>query len=347
MTRETKQIIVGVVFAAAVIIGFIISRQFATVDYDSGYHPTMGTFARIVVVSNDKSLAKICAEKALKQIRLVDTLMSDYKKTSDIGHVNRSAFKNPVPVNDSTFEVLQKSITYSKLTDGAFDVTVGPLVDLWKASGKTGTAPKAEELKRAKAKVGFEKLILDEQKKTVQFKVDGMRIDLGGIAKGYAIDRTVELMQQFDILGGMVEIGGEIKVFGKPTRGKAFWLLGIQDPAKASPLTSPAESLIILKLKQNSLATSGDYQQFVLIDDKKFSHIIDTQKARGLENSSSVTIIAKNCTDADALATAVSVMGTEKGLTLIETIPDTEAIIITPNKETKIIKTSGADKYIK
>lgn len=158
MTKETKKIVFGLVFAAIILAGLIISKQSATIDYDSGYHPIMGTFARVVVVSKDKSLAKTCAEAALSQIKLVDDLMSDYKETSDIGHVNRSAFENPVPVNDSTFEVLQKSIACSKLTNGAFDITVGPLVDLWKAAGKTGTAPAAEDLKKRKSQNWLRKI---------------------------------------------------------------------------------------------------------------------------------------------------------------------------------------------
>jgi len=251
-----------------------------------------------------------------------------------------------IKVSDTTYEVLQRSVEFSKLTDGAFDITVGPLVDLFRIAKKTEVATSEEEIMRAKAKVGFEKLILDDPNKTVKFKVEGMRLDLGGIGKGYAVDKAIKAAKKAGALGAMVDIGGHIRCFGTAPRDKSYWLIGLQDP-NLNKDTAGRDILLRLKLVNVAVATSGDYQQFVLIKGKRYSHIINRQTGTSAEGLSSVTIIADNATDADALATAVSVMGAEKGLALIEKLPATEAILITSQPEYKLIKTTGAEKYIK
>ena len=279
--------------------------------------------------------------------------MSDYKSDSQISQVNRSAFKRAVKVSKSTFEVLQRSVDFSRLTEGAFDITVGPLVDLWCSAGKENSAPSDSELAAARSKVGYDKLILDANEMSVRFAVEGMRLDLGGIAKGYAIDKAIEAMQKSGAAGGMVEIGGDVCCFGVPAGGKDNWLVGLQDPSKPVEGISSGELLLALKLKNGAVATSGDYQQLVLIKGREYSHIIDSKTGTSAKGLSSVTVICENAADADTLATAVSVMGAEKGLALIETIPETEAILIpasvgtTSQQKYKLIKTSGAEKYVK
>jgi thiamine biosynthesis lipoprotein len=219
------------------------------------------------------------------------------------------------------------------------------LVDLFRTAKDKQVLPSEDEISKVKSKVGFEKLIFDEQNRTVQFAVEGMRLDLGGIAKGYAIDKAVEAMQISGAIGGMVDIGGDIRCFGEPPEGRNHWLIGVQNPNLDEDI---AERNLILKLKlaNGASATSGDYQQFVLIEGKRHSHIIDRKTGASAQGLSSVTIIADNAIDADALATAASVMGAQKGLALIEKLPGTEAIFITSQPEYEIIKTTGAEKYI-
>lgn len=336
------------------------------VQLDSGHQLVMGTFARVVAVAEDSSTAKKCIETALVKIQRVDERMSDYKDDSEISELNRDGAKRAVRVSESTYEVLQTSIEFSKLTGGAFDITVGPLVDLFHSAEKETVAPSKEQIAQAKLKVGYQKLKLDNQNRTVKFSVDGMRVDLGGIAKGYAIDKAVQIMQTCGAIGGMVDIGGDIRCFGAPAKGKEYWLIGLQDPNVPSESNSdiviPAqagisagEPLLLLKLTDAAVATSGGYRRFALIDGKKYSHIIDTKTGYSSDELASVTIISKNATGADALATAVSVMGAEKGLALIEELPQTEAILIPSQPKFvpsevdgfQFIKTSGAEKYIK
>ena len=316
------------------------------VEVDSGHHLVMGTFARVVAVAADAKVADKAIEAALAEIERVDKLMSDYKSDSEISQVNKDGFNRAVPVSEPTFEVLQRSIEFSKLTGGAFDITIGPLVDLWRSAKKKGVTPSQEEIAQAKSRVGFENLILNGKDRTVKFAVASMRLDLGGIAKGYAVDKAIEAMQQAGAIGGMVDIGGDLRCFGKPPKGRSKWSIALQNP-NVNKNTDESDLLLVLKLDNAAVATSGDYQQFVLIEGKRYSHIINRRTGTSAEGLSSVTIITDSATDADALATAVSVMGVEKGLALVEKMPNAEAIVITSPPKYKLVKTMGAEKYLK
>ncbi|MFH1884284.1 MAG: FAD:protein FMN transferase [Planctomycetota bacterium] len=346
MSTKIRSIVIAVFAACLIVAIYFSARSNRQIELDSGHRLVMGTFARIVVIAEDSSTAKKCIETAFEEIYKVDDLMSDYKSDSEISRINKDAAKTAVHLSKSTYEVLQRSIEFSKLTDGAFDVTVGPLVDLFRTEKDKRVLPSEDQIDQAKSKVGFEKLKLDDKSKTVQFAVEGMRLDLGGIAKGYAVDKAVEALQTSGAIGGMVDIGGDIRCFGAPPKGRNHWVIGVQNPNLDEDI--PERNLILkLKLANGASATSGDYQQFVLIEGKRYSHIIDRKTGTSAQGLSSVTIIADNAADADALATAVSVMGTEKGLALIEKLPATEAIFITSKPEYEIIKTTGAEKYIK
>jgi len=341
--------IVAVICLAAILLSCIWGKRLVVpvgrIEFDGGFRQVMGTFAHIVAIAADSNTAQRCIEAGFAQLAAIDNLMSDYKSDSELSMVNRDAFKGKVRVSGQLFEVLQKSVEFSRDSSGAFDITVGPLVDLWHKAGEANCVPAASEIAYVRSRVGYEKLILDSNDGTVHFAVDGMRLDLGGIAKGYAVDMAAQAMQKCGALGGMVDAGGNIRLFGCPPQGKDCWLIGLQDPAEARDLNS-SKPLLVLKLNNISIATSGDYRRFVTIGGKKFSHIIDTNTGCSSRGLSSVTIIAPDAVNADALSTAVTVMGTEKGLALIETMPQVEAILIPSSPEYKIIKTGGAEKFI-
>lgn len=345
MNRKIGRIVITVFVVCLIVAIYFSADTNKQVKLDSGYRLVMGTFARVVVIAEDSNTAKKCIETALAEIHKVDDLMSDYKSDSEISRVNRDGAKTAVHLEPSTYEVLQRSIQFSKLTDGAFDITIGPLVDLFHQAEKKQVAPTKEQIAQAKSKVGFEKLKLDDQNRTVRFAVEGMRLDLGGIAKGYAVDKAVEAMQTCGAIGGMVDIGGDIRCFGTPLKGKKYWIIGLQNPNSGKDIAG-RDVVLKLQLTNAAVATSGDYQQFVLIEGKRYSHIINRKTGTSTEGISSVTIIANNATDADALATAVSVMGAEKGLELIESTNDTEAILIPAGKTLKFIKTANAERFI-
>jgi len=332
------------------------------VEVEEGSRILMGTFARIEAVAANEKTARSAIEAGFEKLEWIDDLMSDYKDDSELSRVNRLAYGRAVPVSRELFEVLAASVEYSRRTDGAFDVTVGPLVDLWHEAAEANELPGEEAIAGAEARVGYNKLLLDVNSMTVRFAVDGMRLDLGGIAKGYAIDRAVEAMKTAGASGGMVDVGGDIRCFGRPA-DRTEWLVGLQDPKAAGSvqrsadraeeqttglaeaLNSP-ELLMVLKMSDAAAATSGDYRRFETIGGKRYSHIIDTKKGEGADKLSSVTIIAPIAMKADALATAVSVLGAEKGMALIEKNEGVEAILISAGPKERISKSSGAGQYI-
>jgi FAD:protein FMN transferase len=331
---------------------FVAENIMPAVEVDGGSRVVMGTFARIVAVANSDRKANRAIKAGFNELTRIDAMMSDYKAESELSKVNREAFAKAVKVSPELFEILQISVNYSKLTNGAFDITVGPLVGLWKRAGETNSMPDADTIAAAKARVGYEKLILDAKAQTVRFAVEGMRLDLGGIGKGYAVDKTVEAMKRKGAIGGLVDSGGNILCFGRPAHG-GNWLIGIQDPREIKNQNAKSKNaeedidnqpLMVLKLRDCAVATSGDYQRFVVVEGKKVSHIIDTNTAAGASKMAGDTIIAPKAVDADALSTAVNVMGAEKGLELVDSLLGVEAIIVT--REGKVIKSSGVDVYI-
>ena len=220
MNRKSLWHEIVIIVAASVILALYISGCNRRAEEDSGYRLVMGTFAHIKAIAKDPRTAKKCVEAAFTELEKVDKLMSDYKSDSEISQVNRDAFKQAVKVSASTFEVLQRSAEFSRLSGGAFDITIAPLAELWRTAAEVNSVPTDAELELARSKVGYEKLILDPNKMTVRFAVDGMKLDLGGIAKGYSIDIAVEAMRAAGAVGGMVDVGGDIRCFGSPPKGK-------------------------------------------------------------------------------------------------------------------------------
>ena len=325
---------------AAVLSGLSCQKPSAApATADSGFYEVMGTFAHVIAVAPDEAMAQKALDEARDELVRVDAMMSDYKPDSLLSQVNRRAAVEAVAVDEELFDLLQKSVEYSRRTDGAFDVTVGPLVDLWRQVGKENRPPTDEELEAASRCVGIDKLELNAPDRTVRFAVGGMRLDLGGIAKGHAIDRAVRRMRQVGAVGGLVDIGGDLRCFGTPSRGRAHWGIGLQHPRQERGL------LLKLRLNDRAVATSGDYRRFVVIDGQPHSHIVDPMRRDGAEGLTSVTILAPRALDADAMATAVSVMGPEKGLQWVETQDGIEAILVESDTG-RIVYSSGARQFV-
>jgi len=337
-----KKRLLRIAFFAVVILVIIYFLPRRPVEADSGEQLLMGTFARVVAVAGHKDIAQKAISDGLISLRQIEALASVHLEDSEISRVNAEAFREPVKVSEPVFEILQRAVYYGKLTNGSFDITVGPLIDVWQKAADTNTAPEPNQLQKALTEVGFNKIHLDPNNKTVRFGVEGMKLDLGGIAKGYAIDRATDALKQAGAEGGMVDVGGDIRCFGTPADGKKHWLIGLQDP----DLAKKELSLLVLKLGDSAVATSGDYRRFVLVGSERHSHIIDTHTGQSAAKLSSVTVIAQKDVDADALATAVSVLGAEDGLKLIDSLADTDAIIISPAPSYTLTATAGAEKYI-
>jgi len=280
--------------------------------------------ARITIVSDNMSGAELESvdKAAFAEVHRVDRLMSHYKEDSDVSRLNESTGGVWVRVHPMTFEVLEESQKTSGLSGGAFDVTVQPLCTLWGFwPVRQALVPSEEEIQKTLLHVGYKKLSLNLKDCSVLKSDSEVRVDLGAIAKGYAVDKAVEALKAKGIKNALVQIGGETRAIGTNKTGKP-WRIGVLHPTRPGYLT-------VLELSNRAVATSGDYMNFFILDGKRYSHLIDPRTGRPISNDvCSVTILARTCAEADALATAVSVVGMEEGLKLTESLPQTEAIIV-------------------
>lgn len=286
----------------------------------------MGTFAEISLYSHDEKKAGKAIDEALEEMERMDHIMSNYKSNSELSLINKNAAKSPVPCNKELLDVIEKSHYYSKLSDGAFDITVFPVIGLWGFFREKGYIPSGEEINNLLPAVSYKNIVIKksddpEKSNTIFFKHHQTLLDLGGIGKGYAVDKALEVIKKHGIDNACINLGGNIYVFGTPG-GKNVWKIGVQHPRNKN------EILGYLKLRNEATATSGDYERFFEIDGERYSHIIDPRTGIPVRGVIATTIIASTGTDVDALSTIVFVLGPERGLALIKKIPGAEALII-------------------
>jgi thiamine biosynthesis lipoprotein len=277
--------------------------------------PRMGTIFRIELYSAEPATAAKAAEAAFARAEDLEQIMSDYREDSELMRLARQGASAPFPVSDDLYNVLAKSIQISEFSRGAFDVTVGPLVGLWRAARKTGHLPEASELAQARALVDYRNIELDAARHTVFLKRVGMKLDLGAIGKGYAADQMLALLQSRGLRRAMVVAGGEVAL-GAPPPGEAGWRVAID-----SPDTGGANPPCTLLLHDSAVSTSGDSKQFVEINGRRYSHVIDPSTGLGLEGAASTTVIASDATSSDALGTALSVMPVQEAIQLAQSLP--------------------------
>jgi len=317
------------------------------IERDSGSRVIMGTLVRIQIRCESDQIAREALTRAYAAMDKVDQLMSTYREDSEMSKINRLAAQEPVEVSPETFNLLRKAMEYSRMTDGAFDITVAPLIRLWRQVAREDRLPTQEELDRVLEKIGYEKIVLSYENRTVSFAHEGVELNVDAIAKGYAVDRALNAIRRPGVRAALVDIGGEIACFGQDQPGKD-WIVGIQD-LFADNLENPfnQKARWRVALRDHAIATSGNYRQYVTISNKKFSHIIDPRTGMPAEKLPSVTILAPLTEDADALATAISVLGPEKGLALIDSIPDTEAFLVAgTGAHPKFYRSQQFDRYL-
>lgn len=284
--------------------------------------PHMGTRFRLVVYAPDAATASRASDAAFERIARLDDTMSDYHPSSELMSLCQRAGGLPVPVSEDLFQVLAKAQELAERTDGAFDITVAPVVRLWRRARRQHEMPAPVELARARELVGHAKLRLDPRARTAQLLKKGMLLDLGGIAKGYAADQALVVLKKHGITSALVAAGGDIAVSAPPP-GREGWRIGI------APLESPDKPPTrFLLLHDAAVSTSGDAEQYLEIAGKRYSHIVDPRTGVGVVGRSSVTIVAPNATTSDGMATAVSVLGAERGLELVRSTPGAAALII-------------------
>ncbi|HEV3020820.1 MAG TPA: FAD:protein FMN transferase, partial [Pirellulales bacterium] len=271
----------------------------------------MGTLFEIVLYAPSEAVAKDAARAAFARIADLDGIMSDYRPASELMQLCKKAGGPPVPVSADLFDILARSQEIARLSGGAFDVTVGPVVRLWRRARRTRRLPDPDELARARARVGYDKIRLDAKQRTVQLTLEGMLLDLGAIAKGYAAEAALEVLRRYGITRALVAASGDIAA-GDPPPGARGWKVGI------APLEPGAQPSRYVLLNHAAVSTAGDTEQYVEINGKRYSHIVDPQTGMGLTRRSSATVVAHDGTTSDGLDTAVSVLGARKGLALVE-----------------------------
>jgi thiamine biosynthesis lipoprotein len=297
--------------------------------------PHMGTLFKVTLYAADEETANKASKAAFARVADLNRIMSDYDPSSELMQLCAKAGGDPVKVSEELFFVLSKADEVSRKSDGAFDVTVGPVVRLWRQARKEKKMPDAEKLEQARALVGYKNVKLDEKNRTVQLLKADMRLDLGGIAKGYAADEILAVLKKHGITRALAAAGGDIAVSGPPPDAKG-WKIEIaalgEDDARA------ARTLI---LRDAGVSTSGDAEQYVEIDGKRYSHIVDPKTGIGLVGRMSATVVAKNGITADSHTKIIAVLGTEKGFPIIEATDGTSARFVRltdKNTETKTSK---------
>ncbi|WP_223816244.1 FAD:protein FMN transferase [Adhaeribacter rhizoryzae] len=288
----------------------------------------MGTLFRIALYASDSTQAGQAARAAFNRVAELNHILSDYEPNSELNQLCRTAGTGQwVPVSKELWFVLKKSVAVSERTKGAFDVTVGPYVQLWRRARRQGELPTPDALAQARKAVGYQHLKLNNKNKTVQLAVPNMQLDMGAIGKGYAVDEALKILRKHGIKSALIDGGGNI-VVSRPPPGTKGWAVSLG-------ITAPTDNTRQLKLllKHQGVATSGDLYQYLILDGVRYSHILNPFTGLGLTDQSRVTIVARNGLTADWLSTAVSVLGPTDGLALADKTPGAAASFIRQEKD--------------
>ncbi len=274
----------------------------------------MGTLFTLIFYAPDDSAAQSAADLAFDRVEQLNTILSDYDPDSNLNKLSaRSGSDKFIPVDSTLFNVVSKSQEIAEETDGAFDITIGPFVRLWREirQMEEPELPDQQVLKDLGTRIGYQHVAVDSATTSIALKKENMQLDLGGIAKGYTTDEVLRILRKQNIHSALIDAGGDIRI-GDPPPGKKGWIIRI--PVHAKDGTSDN---LTLQLSNRAIATSGDLFQYVYINGERYSHIIDPKSGMGLTTQSMVTVIAPNGITADSYASALSVMDTEEGISLI------------------------------
>ena len=278
----------------------------------------MGTLVEITVSHSDPEVIQTVTTEAFNEMQRIEGLMSAYIPDSEISRINRAAGKQTVPVSPEVEEVIREGIFWSEQSNGAFDITVEPLVQLWDFDGEKEFIPGESTIRKTASLVNYRNIEIKDH--TVRLKNRGMAINVGGLAKGYAVDRAISILRS-KVSSGIVNAGGDLYAFGQKSKQNS-WTIGLQHPRK------PQDLLAAFAVKNQAIATSGDYQRYFMKDGVRYHHIFDPQTGRPARLMISTTIITTEVMDADALATAVFVMGPDKGIEWVDSMANIEAMLV-------------------
>lgn len=299
----------------------------------------MGTFASLSVPRQDRQHLQRLAATVKEIFRELDETLSLYKPDSELSQLRGAAGRNAVPISDRTREILEIASRYVELSGGAFEPTLGPLVRLW--GFNDGALPETpldrETVASALRRVGYHRLVLTER--TAYLEAPGMAVDLGGIAKGYAVDVAYARLLDMKAENGMINLGGNIRCWGL-ARGRKPWKVGVQDPFDRERLVGTIELTDGM-----AVASSGNYERFVTIDGKRYAHIIDPRSGYPVEGMAGVTVISRSAVEADAMSTALFVLGPREARPVLDRLPGCHALFIPDRRPTTILVTPGFKEF--
>ena len=300
------------------IAAFVRDRRSARGDWHSREEAIMGTAVNVELWSDDRRSGEAAIDAVMDEMHRIDRAMSPFKPDSELSRINRDAAATAVPLSEEMFALIERAIEFSQLSGGAFDITyagAGHLYDY-----RQRIKPSDEALARACAMVGHHNLILDHGARSLRFARDGVRIDLGGFAKGHAVDCAAALLRERGMAHAFVSAGGDSRVIGD-RRGRP-WTIGVRDPRRAG------EVVAVLPLVDVAISTSGDYERFFECDGVRFHHVLDPRTGKSPDSVHSVTILAEDGLTTEALSKTVFVLGLEKGLRLIESLGGVDAVVV-------------------
>jgi thiamine biosynthesis lipoprotein len=278
----------------------------------------MGTAIRVQLWHEKPAAGEAALDAVMEEMHRIDRAMSPFKPESELSRLNRAAAKAPVPVSKEMFELLARSIEFSKLSEGAFDITfasVGCMFDYRK-----GIKPTAEKIAAALPGIDYRHIRLDRRQRTIRFARDGVRIDLGGIAKGHAVDNCVALLKARGVKEALVVAGGDSRVLGDK-RGRP-WMIGIRDPRRKDAMAA------MIPLVDAAISTSGDYERYFEADGVRYHHILDPKTGSSATGACSVTIVGSDATTTEGISKSAFIMGPERGIRFVESLPGIDAVII-------------------
>jgi len=282
----------------------------------------MGSKFEITLVDKDSLSAEKNIDKSVSEIRRIENLISEWNPETQISEVNRNAGIKPVKVDAEVFALTEKGIYFSQLTDGAFDISIVAMDKIWKFDDSMNELPSEESIRNSVKNVGYQNIILDKTNSTIFLKNKGMKIGFGSIGKGYAADKTRELMKSFGVKAGIINASGDISTWGTQPDGTP-WAIGINNPFKDDTIAA------VLYLKENAVTTSGSYEKYAEINGKRYSHIMNPKTGYPSTGLTSVTVVGPNATMANGFSTSIMVLGRKKGLKLIKKFPDYQYLLIT------------------
>ncbi|MCK5843334.1 MAG: FAD:protein FMN transferase [Victivallales bacterium] len=341
MRKEVKAIAIrlltalGLLCALPALFLFFFSETWSLTRIDREFRVMGGVPLSITFVGDSNEKLERAVEAAYQAVERVDAACNRFNPDSELSRLNATAFDRPFHCAPLLWDILMESKRYYEMTDGEFDISATPFTTLWGFHRRSESLPTSAEIAEAFKRSGLDKVRFDSKERSVEFSVEGMSLDLGGIAKGYAVGLAAETATHMGVMRGVINLSGNAYCFPEPFSGKTAYRVGIKDPLNKSKTRGS------FGLLDSSVATSGNYERYIVIKGRHYTHIMNPKTGRPVENMLSVTVVTSRAVDSDALSTSVFIKGAKFAEIVVKKFPRTSILIIKRNLEKKEVETSG------